>query len=391
MRINLKISGMVFLISFLTASVTAQDLKIGIFYDQLTQAFTFHCTRGEYIILENDREILNMKEGDIAFIEFEENSIKLSTDDGVIGNFSSLNFKDSLLKGRFMIRTVRPASNQRLYRGDLSVAIEHETLKIINGIGFDHYLAGVVEAEAGPGAPFEFFKVQAVLCRTYAIKNYDRHLHEGFNLCDDTHCQVFHGIADDNPEILDAVLSTHGVVVADKHFRLITAAYHSNSGGETQKANQIWTEDHDYLAPIIDPFSEGQPNYEWEEKLDLNIWKSYLQARGIDTEDMKDEELMIRQKHRKNQFIVGEDTLIIKDVREDFGLRSTFFNMILSGEEIILKGKGYGHGVGLSQEGAMEMARQGYSYSDILRYYYYDVQVKDTDELPLSSVPSLFR
>lgn len=383
------------LLIFITSSLPlkAQDVRVSLFYDQLTEALTFHCVYGEYKVLQEGREILTIAEGDILFLEQTGNNIRVSDNSGTIGEYSSLSFKDALFRGRFMLKTVKPVSDQRLYRGDLFISVEHDALKLINECEFDHYLAGVVEAEAGPGAPEEFFKVQSVLCRTYAIKNWNRHLNEGFNLCDDTHCQAFHGIADDNPAIRDAVLSTHNIVVADKNYNLITAAYHSNSGGETQKASNIWPGEHEYLLPVIDPYSLDQPAYKWLETIPFETWVSYLRSRGVELEDpdQQQDNLLIRQKHRREDFIIEEDTLKIKSIREDLGLRSSFFNMRVEGDDIIFEGKGYGHGVGLSQEGAMEMARKGFSFMDILNFYYYEVQIKDLDEMPESAVPSVFR
>ncbi|MBE0654654.1 MAG: SpoIID/LytB domain-containing protein [Bacteroidales bacterium] len=343
------------------------------------------------MIIDENRDIVILGEGDIAFLQLRDNKLSLSTSTQNYGEYSSLVFRDRYYKGRFMLRSVTPSSKQRLCKGDLSVSILHGTLSLVNEFDFDHYLAGVVEAEAGPGAPEEFFKVQSVLCRTYAIRNWERHLEEGFNLCDDTHCQVFHGIADDNPSILNAVLATHGTILADRNYNLISAAYHSNSGGETQKADDLWPGTHDYLLPIIDPYSGDQPAFRWTKTLDMDTWKNYLISQGIPVSEHKEDDLLIRQDHRKIYFVIGKDTVRIQDVREDFSLRSSFFSMKRNGNEIILEGKGYGHGIGLSQEGAMEMARQGYSYRDILQYYYHEIQVLDIKELPIANVPAVFR
>ncbi|MFW5645451.1 MAG: SpoIID/LytB domain-containing protein, partial [Bacteroidota bacterium] len=274
----LKTGILIFLISWFI-QITAQDIRISLFYDQFTEAFTFHCVNGEYLLMLEDRELITIAEGDIIFLERAGKNIRLSDESGTIGEYPSLFFKDVFFNGHFMIKTVSPVSDQRLYKGDLYASVNHDALKLINQMEFADYLAGVVEAEAGPGAPEEFFKAQSVLCRTYAIRNWERHANEGFNLCDDTHCQAFHGIADDNPDILNAVLSTHNIIVADKNYNLISAAYHSNSGGETQRASDIWPGKHDYLLPVIDPYSINQPGYKWTEILGFETWVSYLEAR----------------------------------------------------------------------------------------------------------------
>jgi stage II sporulation protein D len=68
-------------------------------------------------------------------------------------------------------------------------------------------------------------------------------------------------------------------------------------------------------------------------------------------------------------------------VREDLKLKSTFFSVTTTGEQVVLNGRGFGHGVGLCQEGAMHMARDGKSYIEILRHYYTDVHLVDVNTL----------
>lgn len=382
---------MIVFLVFMALPVFSQDVRLGLFYDQITSSITFHCIRGHYQLFSQGQEIASIKKADIIFLEYTDGIIRVSGESGLIGSFTELELRDREENGRFFLRAVQPASNQRLSKGDLEVSIRHRGLHLVNTMDFDNYLAGVVEAEAGAGAPEEFFRVQAVLCRTYAIRNWNKHQSEGFNVCDDVHCQAFHGIADDNPGILNAVLSTHKVVITDQFYRLINAVYHSNSGGQTVKGGDLWPGNADYLEAIIDPFSEEQPNYRWEEKLDFRIWKSYLTALGIDSTELTPDNMMIRQPLRRSYVIIAEDTIPLRDIREDFSFRSSYFNTSLKGDTLIIQGKGYGHGIGLSQEGAMEMARQGYSYSDIIRYYYFNVEVRELGELPLSEVPEEFR
>ena len=79
--------------------------------------------------------------------------------------------------------------------------------------------------------------------------------------------------------------------------------------------------------------------------------------------------------HRQRYYSPFGDSLLLSEIRRDWGLRSDFFNIVRSGGDLLLKGRGYGHGVGLSQEGAMNMARSGYHYTEILNYYYHDIHI----------------
>ena len=94
--------------------------------------------------------------------------------------------------------------------------------------------------------------------------------------------------------------------------------------------------------------------------------------------------MYVQQRHRKKYFILDEDSLLMTTIRDDWGLRSTFFNMFPEEDEkIVLWGKGYGHGVGLSQEGAMYMAKQGFNYKDILRFYFFNIRIMHYEDLPI--------
>jgi stage II sporulation protein D len=81
----------------------------------------------------------------------------------------------------------------------------------------------------------------------------------------------------------------------------------------------------------------------------------------------------------------------LADIRTDLELRSTFFTMEVKNDSILIHGKGYGHGVGMSQEGAMEMAKQGYSFSDILRFYFYNVKIIEMADARDPGLPETFK
>jgi stage II sporulation protein D len=144
------------------------------------------------------------------------------------------------------------------------------------------------------------------------------------------------------------------------------------------------------LQAMIDPFSKDQPNYSWQKIINANDWIAYLESKNISVKDAGLNQLLIKQEHRKTNFILNEDTLSLSQIRNDLGLRSGFFSMFLQGDKIIINGKGYGHGIGLSQEGAMQMVREGYNFNDVLRFYYFNVLIKNIDDIPQRLVPEEF-
>jgi stage II sporulation protein D len=275
-----------------------------------------------------------------------------------------------------------------MYDDNLLVIPADRYLTLVNRVDMDKYLAGVVEAESGANAEKEFYKAQSILCRTYALKQMDRHSSEGFSLCDGPHCQAYNGRSNSNPGILEAIIETSGLILADYNFKLITAAYHANSGGQTQRASDVWLSDVDYLQSVVDPYSLHQNHAKWQDTISFEEWKAYLLKNGMKSVNkIPDEIIYVEQMRRKKFFILDKDSIKMTKIREDWGFKSAFFDMFPDGENVLVWGKGYGHGIGMSQEGAMKMARDDFSYQDILQFYFHEVRLMDYRDLPDSSLP----
>jgi stage II sporulation protein D len=202
----------------------------------------------------------------------------------------------------------------------------------------------------------------------------------GYNLNDLVDCQVYHGKARWEPDIVDAVAQTASMVLVDSEMRLITAAFHSNSGGETVSSDAVWTKALPYLVPRRDEFSIGGEHYEWERFVHTESWLGYLKDKyGFKSDDevLQNRATNYEQEYRELFFIDPIFNIPLKDVRKDWRLNSTFFDISHEGDSIRFAGRGFGHGAGLSQEGAMRMANLGFSHVDILHFYYNDVHIID--------------
>jgi stage II sporulation protein D len=383
-------TGLVLLWIF-SMGASAQAIRIGLYNHEPIRTVTIYFSSGEYLVSSGEQKIGTFESGDILFAAMNEQGISLHSPDGHLGTFDLLAFRSLVLNAAFRIRPLLPALESRTYDDDLMLVSHGDFMNLINQVDFDKYIAGVLEAEVGPGAEEEFYKAHALLTRTYMLNHFDKHREEGFSLCDGVDCQAYHGRALYNPAIARAVFETTGEVVADYHYRLITAVYHSNSGGETQRAADVWLEDTDYLQAVIDPYSLHQKHAKWYDTIAYDDWKAYLLDHGMESvKKIPDELLYIQQRHRKKYFVLDQDSLLMTTIREDWGFKSTFFNMFPeAGNRIVIWGKGYGHGVGLSQEGAMYMAKQGFSYKDILKFYFFNIRIMDYEDLPKSSVPDL--
>jgi len=105
-------------------------------------------------------------------------------------------------------------------------------------------------------------------------------------------------------------------------------------------------------------------------------WLDYLRKNGFTIAKKPDyKRFESIQQHRTVYYQVGDNKIEFRKIREDLNLKSAFFSVVYDDGLFILKGKGYGHGVGLSQEGAINMARKGYHYSDILNFYYHNIHI----------------
>jgi stage II sporulation protein D len=360
---------------------------VGLYQDHLVTSAVVYCSSGSFRLVADDTPVSGMEEGDILYLTLEEDSLKVLDSDHDFGRFRNIELRGTSPGTVFRVRPIQPDLESRVFDDDLLVQAGDRFLTLINRVDFDKYLSGVTETEAGPNAEKEFYKAQSILCRTYALKHMDRHDSEGFSLCDGTHCQAYHGKSVFNPVILEAVLETSGLVLADYNFRLITAAYHSNSGGQTQRASNVWLKDMDYLQSVVDPYSLNQPNAKWRDTISFADWRSYLLENKMNSvKRIPDEILYVEQMRRKKYFILDKDSILMTKIRADWGFRSSFFDMFPDGDSILVWGKGYGHGIGMSQEGAMKMARDEYSYQDILQFYFYQVRLMDYRDLPASSL-----
>lgn len=373
-------------VGFLEA--TAQSIHVGLYQDHLINAAVVYCSAGEYQLVTDGTVVTRMEVGDILYLTLEDGMVKVLDADQDFGHCKLVEMRGLSSEAVFRIRPIKPELESRMYDDALVVSADDRFMTLVNHVDIDKYLAVVVEAEAGASAEKEFYKSQSILCRTFALQNLDRHQSEGFSLCDGHHCQAYKERSTSNPDILESILETTGMVLADYNFKLITAAYHSNSGGQTERASSVWLTDVDYLQSVIDPHSLHQTNAKWSDTISFNAWKEYLIVNGMKSVTrIPDEIIYVEQMRRKKYFILDKDSIRMTKIREDWGFRSTFFDMFPEGDSILIWGKGYGHGIGMSQQGAMKMAREGYTYQDILQFYFHEIRLMDYRDLPTSSLP----
>lgn len=341
--------------------------------------------KGKYELIADGKNLMELDEQAILKATLVNDSIELRTFENVIGKCKSFKLYSFNEVCNFKLKVVQPDRKPRYFDDNVTISIEDDHLRIINHTWIDHYIAGVSEAEAGSRSSIEFYKVQSILARTYALAHLYKHGAEGYNLCDQVHCQAFYGRTQDI-SILEAVYSTKGQVVVDENLQLITAAFHSNSGGQTVNSEDVWGSKTTYLKAVNDSFSLKMPNSRWERKMPAEDWLTYLKIKHKYPSDdslAKNYALNFKQESRKINFEYAGFKIPLKTIRTDLQLKSTFFSVETNSmrDSVTLRGKGFGHGIGMCQEGAMRMTKLGYNYKEVLSFYYKNVHLINLKEL----------
>ena len=292
------------------------------------------------------------------------------------------------------IATDKTGLNKACYNGEFIVTANGNKLNAINVIDIEDYLRGVVPYEIGKldESKFEALKAQAVAARTYAYKHFGSRVAQGFDVYADTRDQVYKGLHSATELTDKAIRETEGVVMT-YNGEFITAYYHSTCGGETEGVATWGRPDHPYLKnkpdlrPDRTPWCRESSYSEWTREFTEDELRDLFQINAKEAKANVPSFSSIKSMHIQDTLKSGRiHTLVIETNNGSFTakadkirwlfkrggtiLPSSFFRIHKNGNEWILKGKGFGHGVGLCQMGARARAQAGQSYIQILTHYY---------------------
>lgn len=289
-----------------------------------------------------------------------------------LGHYHMLKLVPLSDSSHFLIKGNGP---ERIYNGTLEIRRVGQLLQLINVVKIDDYIAGVVESEGGHFVEPDYFKAQAVIARTWLISNLKKHIAEGYNVKDDVSSQVYKGIArlQNSQVILASVHATGDTVVVDESNKPILGVFHANSGGQTANSQDAWSGRIAYLQSVSDTFSLHGEKAFWEKQISKEEFVSYVARQlGVSASDANFRLVLLgyQPEGREGVFEYAGKSMKWRVVRSHFRLRSSWFSVTEVGDKVLLKGRGFGHGVGMSQEGANEMARRGYNWKQILSHYY---------------------
>lgn len=271
--------------------------------------------------------------------------------------------------------------NGKLYRGRLLVRRSQASPSAVNAINIvdlEEYLLSVVPSEMPSGWPLEALKAQAIAARSYAVSRLGTYEAEGFDLKATTEDQVYAGVQAESPATSQAVAETAGIVLKHEG-KVVPAFFHSTSGGYTRAPEPLSGRYYPFLKAVPD-YDDRSPYFTWSQNLAVPVIEEALRGCGRGVGSLLGVYVIARAQGFRagHVLVVGSEGIRLltgEEMRRILKLPSTNFNVGCAEEAYVIAGRGFGHGMGLSQWGARALAENGYNAAQILAYYYKDVSL----------------
>jgi len=291
---------------------------------------------------------------------------------------------------------VRPTDNSFVfisddwYRGRLRLVARPDGLLAVNHVPLEEYLYSVVGSEMYPFWPLEALKAQAVAARSFILFRLRRPADPDFDVGRTVTWQAYKGYSRESDSTREAVTATTGQVVTYRG-QIIEAVYHAASGGHTENVEDIWSAPRPYLRGVPD-FDQEAPVYSWQKTFTQAELSRLLPGVGQVTSLTP---VRTTPQGRVVEMRVtgttGTKTFTGSELRRLLDLRSTLFQVTPTRGDVAstnpvnapdggfeFQGRGFGHGLGMSQWGAFGLAQRGYNYQQILQYYYQGTEISST-------------
>ncbi|MBF0483748.1 MAG: SpoIID/LytB domain-containing protein [Candidatus Omnitrophica bacterium] len=277
------------------------------------------------------------------------------------------------------------------YRGSLDIIMKDKRkFMLVNHLDLETYIKGVLYHEITDRWPIDAMKAQAVAARSYAVYQASENVKMDFDVKTNIYSQVYGGKNAERFRTSMAVDQTRNEVLVFEN-KVLPAYFHSNCGDHTEDVAELWN--HHGLSPlrgIPDPYSRFGKNYSWKKNFKSEDVQTRLNIKGHTIGQIVNIEVIERNDSGRIRKIKITDkdggTLILtgKDFRDILGpndIRSNDYEVIMQGYYFDVVGKGWGHGVGMSQWGAYEMSKQGFDYKKILEHYYPGADLVQLDSI----------
>jgi stage II sporulation protein D len=287
--------------------------------------------------------------------------------------------------GQNVVHSALPQSHSNKSLVRVHVAGENSA----RALPLEDYVRGVVAVEGSTEDQVEALKALAITSRTYAIKNIGRHNHDGYDFCSTTHCQRYHPVESGSDSyvsqiVIQAVAATEGEVLRDGANQIAESYFSASCGGATANIRTLWGGNAPpHLQGVRDDYCSAEAHHAWTDEISHGQLLKALRSDprtdvGAGLEDVKvvrrDESgraEALALKGERGLTVSGWDFKIV--VGRALGwnlLKSSRFEVARSGSNFVFRGSGFGHGLGLCQEGAHVMAARGANYRHILAKYF---------------------
>lgn len=272
-----------------------------------------------------------------------------------------------------------------IYQKNMFVRVKRTSQNIIDTVPFEEYITGVLAGEMPVSFELEALKAQAVAARSYVMKKMNYNKDKDYDIVDTALHQVYiddgylkkawgNNYTDRINKIKKAILETEGEYVAYKG-EVAEAFFFSTSWGITENSEDVFVAKVPYLRSVSSEWDEKvSPVFNDDETFTL---EEFYKKLGLEYhKDLKIEVLSKTDTGLIKKLKINGTTMTANSVSYKLGLRSSYFSVFQYDNTIKVKTKGYGHGVGMSQYGAQGMAKEGYTYDQILKHYYQGVEIE---------------
>jgi len=379
----------VFLLLCWTEAAVAQSsspVRVRVLDSQQPTSVTVKATGGDLRVHlpETSAPVMRLRPGESATLSLRGPEVAIKRDaDGIYASSLDIQPDDGVAW------TLASGEITRTYTGPLHVEADGRHLQLVNHAPLDDYVASVVAAEYG-FEDLEGSKAMAVVARTYGIRASTKFDTGDYDHVDNTVSQVYRGIRAITPTSRRATQATAGEVLTHEE-TLIEAVYFSSSGGHTANNEDVWDakEVLPYLRGRRDPYDSNSPHHRWKTTVSrsqlLNALSNEFGTRitgfvlGKRSEEGRLKTVTLLTPGGRMTVRANDFRLAITRRLPDADLKSTWFDASRRGDTYRFNGRGFGHGVGLSQWGIHEMSDRGKSYRDMLGFYYAGVEIRSAD------------
>lgn len=255
----------------------------------------------------------------------------------------------------------------------------------IDKIPFEQYIKGVLAGEMPTSFHIEALKAQAVAARSYVMKKMQDNAKEDYDILDTVMNQVYldenqlkekwkDKYNENNNKLKKAVIETKGEYLSYDN-KVIEAFFFSTSTGKTENSGEVFSNQLPYLISVDSSWDEDVSPV-FKEINHYTLEEFYKLISIPYNEKLKINIKTTTSTGRIKELEINDHLFMAKDISSKLNLKSTFFEIKQENNNIVVTTKGYGHGVGMSQYGALAMAKKGYKYSDILKHYYKGIEIK---------------